>query len=165
MSLSVLAQQKILRQQAKIMFPYFIEITSSEYGTFYYVNADEDREYTDENGITHTYTACCFTIQPPDKTESKIGDAKITFSAIYNNSEWIKKIRQMEERATIRIVAAIIYENGNEEGIEPIYNTEFTLADCSWNESEISWAMKFDEGMDIIMPCDVMDEINCPAIV
>ena len=95
------------------------------------------------------------TIRIPVTWFNHIIDEKYTI-----DPEWMKMVKQVVDWAYDEG-----YQDGKEEGIEPIYNTEFTLADCSWNESEISWAMKFDEGMDIIMPCDVMDEINCPAIV
>lgn len=156
-----LAKQQILRQQMHAMFPYLIKIEHDDYGTFYYANTDSDITYD-----SHTYTACCFSIQPPDKTESKIGDAKLNFSAIYNNREWVKKIRNTVKRGTITLVASIIYTAGNVvDGLEPIYDTEFKLTDVSWDESTLSWTMKFDEGMDIVMPCDKLDEIICAGVV
>lgn len=161
-SLSNKAKQQILRQRIHAMFPYFIRITFPSMGTFRYVNTDEDMSYQGE-----TYLASTFSINPPEKTESKIGDGQLTFSAIYNSGEWIKKIRECpsDERGTIEIIAAIIYTADNTiDGIEPIYDLEFSLTDASW-ENEISWVMKFDDGMDIVMPCDVMDEIICPGVV
>lgn len=156
-----LARQQMLRQQMHAMFPYFIKIEHPDYGAFYYVNSDEDIEYNEQ-----TYTACTFSIQPPDKSESKIGDAKLTFSAIYNNREWIKKIRDTVKRGKITLTGTIIYTAENTvDGIEPLYDTEFTLTDVSWDESTLSWTMKFDEGMDIVMPCDILDEIICPGVV
>ena len=160
MSLSNKAKQQILRQQMCAMFPYFIEITSDNV-VYRYVNADDDMVY-DNN----TYTACYFSITPPEKTESRIGDGKITFSAIYNNREWVKKIRNTTTRASIRIVAAIIYTaEGVANGIEPIYDTEFELCEASWDDESISLTMKFDTGMDIQIPSDKMDEIVCPGVV
>jgi len=156
-----LAKQQMLRQQMHAMFPYFIKIEHEDYGTFYYVNADEDIEYDNQ-----TYMAVTFSIQPPDKSESKIGDAKLTFSAIYNNREWVKKIRDTVKRGKITLTGMIVYSAENVvDGIEPIYDTEFTLTDVSWDESTLSWTMKFDEGMDIVMPCDTLDEIICPGVV
>lgn len=160
-SLSAKAQQQILREQMQAMFPYFIEIETSDFGTFYFVNADEDKTYNKK-----TYTACCFSIQPPEKSDSKFGDGQITFSAIYNNKEWIKKVRDLSDRARIRVVAAIIYSDGKTTNeIEPIYDTEFDLTNASWNEEAIQWTMKFDTGLDVVMPCDKLDEIICPGIV
>lgn len=156
-----LAKQQILRQQMHAKFPYFIKIEHPDYGTFYFVNSDDDMEYDNQ-----TYTACCFSINPPDKTESKIGDAQLNFSSIYNNREWVKKIRNTVKRGTITVMAMIVYTAQNTvDGIEPIYDTEFILTNVSWDESNLAWTMKFDEGMDILMPCDKLDEINCPAIV
>ena len=160
-SMTELAKQQILRQQMHAMFPYFIKVEHPDYGTFYYVNADNDMTYDNQ-----TYTACCFSIKPPDKSENKIGDAKLEFSTIYNNREWVKKIRNTVKRGTITVMASIVYTAENTvDGIEPIYDTEFTLTDVSWNETDLSWTMKFDEGMDIIMPCDKMDEIICAGVV
>ena len=160
MALSNKARQQILRQQMIAMFPYFIEISLGG-ETSYFVNADEDKVFGGR-----TYTACAFSIKPPDRTESSIGDGKITFSAIYNNREFIKKVRMNSERGTIRVVGAIVYSaDGTDEGTEPIFDTEFMLTDASWNDDEISWTMRFDDGMAIVMPCDVMDEIVCPGVV
>ena len=155
------AQSEILRQQVHASFPYLIEITYDDYGTFRYANSDDDLDFEG-----NTYTACTFSVAPPDKTESKIGDGKLTFSAIYNNREWIKKIRQTQKRGKIRVVGAILYaENYSVDGIEAIYDTEYTLSDVSWNESELTFTMKFDDGMDIVMPCDTIDELTCPGVV
>lgn len=161
------AQSEILRQQVHASFPYLIEITYDDYGTFRYANSDDDLEF-DGN----TYTACTFSVAPPDKTESKIGDGSLTFSAIYNNREWIKKIRGTSKRGKIRVVGAILYaDNYSVDGIEAIYDTEYTLSDASWsedasrNESELTFKMKFDDGMDIVMPCDTIDELTCPGVV
>lgn len=162
MSLSNKAKQQILRQRMHAMFPYFIEIENEDLGTFRYVNADNDMEW---NG--NTYEACFFSIQPPDKTETKVGDGTLTFSGIYNSGEWIRKIRSTCKRGTVRIVAAIIYTDGNiVDGIEPIYDTDFILSDASWDAEsrEIKIVFKFDEGMDINMPCDTLDEIICPGV-
>lgn len=156
-----LAKQQILRQELHAKFPYFIKIEHPDYGVFYYVNSDEDLEYD-----SNLYTACTFSVQPPEKSESKIGDAKLNFSSIYNNREWIKKIRETVKRGKITVCAAIIYTAENViEGIEPVYNTEFSLTDVSWDEETLSWTMKFDEGMDIVMPCDKLDEIICPGVL
>lgn len=156
-----LAKQQILRQQIHAMFPYFIKIEHPDYGTFYYVNADNDITYDNQ-----TYTAVCFSVQPPDKSDSKIGDAQITFSSIFNNREWVKKIRDTVKSGTITIMASIIYSAGNVvDGIEPIYDTQFTITNVNWDEGNLSWTLKFDEGMEINMPCDFMDEVICPGIV
>ena len=163
MSLSNKAKQQILRQRMHAMFPYLIKISFPSAGTFRYANVDDDLVYNGE-----TYTACTFNINPPDKTESKIGEGKLTFSAIYNSGEWIRKIRDCpsDERGTIEIIGAIIYTADSiVDGIEPIYDLEFSLTEASWGDEEISWTMKFDDGMDIVMPCDVMDEITCPGVV
>lgn len=162
MSLSYKAQQQILRQRIRAMFPYLIKIYFPSYGSFYYINADEEKQWQG-----HTYVPCMFSINPPDKTESKIGDGQLTFSSIYNNSEWIKKIRSCPsgERGTIEVVGAIIYSADNvQDGIEPITDTVFTLSDATWTNETITWTMKFDEGMDIVMPCDRLDEIVCPGL-
>lgn len=163
MSLSNKAKQQILRQRMRAMFPYFIEIENEDFGTFRYVNADNDIEYGGQ-----VYEACYFSIQPPDRTETKIGDGTLTFSEIYGTGEWVRKIRSSDKRGTLRIVAAIIYSADNiVDGIEPIYDSDYILSDASWdNDSrEIKIVFKFDEGMDINMPCDKLDEIICPGAV
>lgn len=145
------------------MFPYFIEIENDELGTFRYVNADEDMSWGGK-----TYLGACFSIQPPDKTENKIGDGSITFSSVYESGEWIRKLRSTTKRSTLRVVAAIIYSADSIiDGIEPIYDTEYIMYDASWDgeSGEIKITFKYDEGMDISFPCDEMDEIICPGVV
>lgn len=164
MPLSNKAKQQILRQRMHAMFPYLIKIHFDSLGDFYYANTDEDLLYNEK-----LYTACTFSVKPPDKTESKIGDGSISFSSIYNNSEWIKKIRKIprKEQGSVDIVASIIYSADEViDGIEPIYDSEFVITDVNWDDKDsISITLKFDDGMDIVMPCDIMDEIICPGIV
>lgn len=160
MSLSFLARQQILRQQMHAKFPYLIEITVDE-TVYRYANTDEDITF---NG--NTYEACCFSVGMPERTESKIGDGRLTLSTIYDNGAWIKRVRQMSKRGSVRVIAVIIYSAGNViDAIESIDGMEYQLTNASWNDTELSWTMKFDEGMDIVMPCDTMDEIICPGVV
>lgn len=161
MILSNKAQQQILRQQMHAMFPYLIKITNDDFGVFFYVNADNDITWNDE-----VYTACCFSVKPPDKSESKIGTGTLIFSGIYNNGEWIKKIRQTENFGKIEVAAFIEYKDGNINGIEKIYDSEYSVTNVEWNNEngEISISFKFDDGMDIVIPCDTLDEIVCPGV-
>ena len=168
MSLSPKAQQQILRQRMHAMFPYLLKITFPSFGTFRYSNTDDDIYYEEDDNVTYKYTACTFSINPPEKTESKIGDGRLNFSSIYNNHGWIKKIRTCPygEIGKVEVVGAIIYTAGQTvDGIEAIYDTEFMLSNASWSDDGISWDMKFDDGMDVVMPCDELDEIICPGVV
>ena len=155
-----LAKQKILRQRVQAKFPFLLEITHEDFGSFYYVNCDDNITYDG-----HEYIASVFKFSPPDIQMGKIGNASLEFSAIYNNREWIKKIRTTDKCAYLRIVASIIYVENSIEGIEPIYDLEFSMKNVTWDEQNLRWDLIFDEGMNLNFPCDKLDEINCPALV
>ena len=163
MSLSPKAKQQILRQRMRASFPYFIKITNPDLGEFRYVNSDSDMSFENE-----TYTACYFTMSPPEQTESKIGDGSITISGLHNGGEWIRNVRTSQKRSTLEVVAAIIYSEGLVvDAIEKIYDLVFTITSASWSSdsSAVKLGFIFDEGMEIVMPCDTIDELTCPGVV
>ena len=144
-------------------FPYLIEITHELYGTFRYANCDEDVVYAGE-----TYSAGYFLIDPPERKDNSIGDAKLTISAI--DQEWIAKVRSLPQdqaRATIKFMAVIQYDDDmNVEYVEPIDILEFSLTRASWdNNFLLSWDMTFDSGMAILIPCDRVTSQKVPASI
>jgi len=157
------AKQQMIRMETQAKFPYLIEIThytskTDTTGTIYrYANSDKDITY-EEN----TYTASCFSINPPEKRTDTITDATLTISAI--DQEWIYKIRQTQKRAKIRFIAIIQYENDNVESIEAIDDIDFDLSKANWNDTSITWTMEFDTLADIQIPCETVDERLCPAL-
>jgi hypothetical protein len=134
-----------------------IEITPNGDPPLYYTDASENITYDGK-----VYTAAAFTIQPPDKDGSKIGDATLTISAI--DQVWIEKIRETQIPAKLRIIAAIVYKEGSFAGIEPLEENSFTLRAANWNDISISWSMHFDENMAIIVPAEKCNAQICPGI-
>jgi hypothetical protein len=104
------------------------------------------------------YNASTFSLQPPDRDGSKIGDATITISAI--DQVWIEKIRSTQLPAKLRFVAAIVYEEGSIAGIEPIEENSFTLRAANWNEISIQWSLIFDENM-----ANIITSVKCTPTI
>jgi hypothetical protein len=156
------AQREIARMETQAKFPYLLEVTYKTTGmnepvTEYYANASEDVEFGG-----HIYTASFFSIDPPDKDGSKVGDATLTISAI--DQTWIEKIRTLDGKATAKFVAAIVYDNENGGyDVENIEQYSFTLRGASWNEQSIQWTMVFDERMQIAVPCGEVTSQTFPG--
>lgn len=157
--MNVKAKCEMLKRETFAMFPYLIEITLNN-GTIYrYSNSDDD--ITFENNV---YTGACFSISPPDMSESTIGNGTLTISAI--DQEWIKVIRQESKRARIRFVASIVYDDNNGiETVEAIEDTSYILTEANWNDTQISWLMVYDEDISIVIPCDTATALKTPALV
>ena len=145
--MNAIAQKRIAAQRTEAKFPYLIRITHPEFPDMLYANSSENITYLDD-----TYAAASFSIQPPDRDNSKIGDATLTISAI--DQEWIEKIRATQIPAKLQFKAVIVYEDGAISGIEPLEENEFTLRNASWNDLAITWSMTFDENMAVIAPVD-----------
>jgi hypothetical protein len=137
-------------------FPYLIEVTHPAFATFRFANSDEDIIYEGQK-----YESAYFTIDPPDRDGSKIGDGQLTISAI--DQLWIERIRTIQTAAKIKFLATIAYDDGVVSGVEPIEEMEFTLRIANWNENTITWAMVFDENMAIRVPCDRATALKCPG--
>jgi hypothetical protein len=154
------AGQLISRQETYAKFPYLIKVTHPDLGTLRYANSDSDIIYP---GDGETYKAAYFTIDPPDRDGSGIGDGQLSISAV--DQAWIERIRGAQAAAKIRFIAAIAYDDGGGvSGVEPIEETDFTLRAASWNEETITWAMVFDENMGITVPCDKATALKCPGV-
>jgi len=137
--------QKILSAQMIIAkLPYLIKISHPEFGDMYFANSSDSISY---NG--NIYNAASFTVQPPDINGAKIGNATLTISAI--DQFWIEKIRETQTSAQLQFMAAIIYDELGNMGIEVLEENNFTLRAASWNEISISWEMSFDERMNYII--------------
>jgi hypothetical protein len=150
------AQREIARRNTQAKFPLLIEITSDDIGSLHYANSDQDIIY--EGDI---YYASIFALEPPDKDGDKIGNARITISAI--DQEWIYRIRSTQKPARLRFIAVIIYgDNGNYQ-LEKLEENSFTLRSASWNEIAISWDLIFDENMTILLPAEDCTALTCPG--
>lgn len=148
-------KKELLKTEGTSSFPYLIHVHNDDLGDFYYCNYWKDITYEGK-----VYKASSFQIDPPEKTQSKIGNATFSFSIA--DQAWIEKIRSTQKRSTIEFVAVIVYEN---DTIEPIEDNIFTLTSARWNESTLTWDMIFDENMDILIPCDIMNGLNTPGCV
>lgn len=152
-------QNLLVQNDVPASFPFLIEIwkPSEPSNIERYVNASDDKEFEE-----HTFTASYFTVQPPEKTESGVKDATITLSTI--DQTWIEKVRTTQERYKIRFVAVIDYDDDGTESIEALDDITFTLTNATWAETTIQFTMKFDEGMNINVPCQKLDQFIAPAL-
>jgi hypothetical protein len=152
------AEQLIARQETYAEFPFLIKVTHPLYpAPLYFANSDGDIAYGG-----NVYKAAYFTITPPDKDGSKIGDGQLTISAV--DQFWIEKIRTTQIPAKIKFMAMIVYKDGEVLGAEPMEEMSFTLRAVNWNEIEITWAMVFDENIAINVPCDKATALKCPGV-
>jgi hypothetical protein len=158
MPISDFSKRLLTRQRTAASFPCLIEVTHPNYPAgLFYTNASEDIEYGDK-----TYHAAAFSVQPPERDGSKIGDATLTMSAV--NQAWIEKIRETQIPAKLKFIAAIVYKEGTIAGLEPLEENSFTLRAASWNEISITWSMHFDENMAIVVPAEKCTAQTTPGI-
>jgi hypothetical protein len=154
--ISASAQRQIAQQRTSASIPFLIKITPYDEAPMFYVNSSV--------GITYKgdiYNAATFSIQPPDKDGSKIGDGTLTMSAI--DQVWIQKIRAAEKPAELKLIAVIVYNDGVTTGIEPLEENNFTLRMANWNEISITWNMTFDENQSILVPADKCNAQTTPG--
>ena len=151
-------QNLLVQNYVPASFPFLIEVwkPSDPTNIERYVNATEDKVFEE-----HTFTASSFRVTPPEKTENGIKDASITISTI--DQTWIEKVRTANERYKIRFLAVVDYYD-EIETIEKLDDITFTLTNATWKETTIQFTMKFDEGMDVNMPCQKLDQFVCPAL-
>ena len=152
-------QNLLVQNFVPASFPFLIEVwkPSDPTNIERYVNSTEDKVF--EN---HTFTASSFKITPPERNESGIKDAQITISTI--DQSWIEKVRTTNERYRIRFLAVIDYDESGTEYIEKLEDITFILTNASWQEMTIQFTMKFDEGMDVNVPCQKLNQFICPAL-
>jgi hypothetical protein len=151
------AQRELARTNRKSEFPALIKIASEDLGDFYYANSDQDILYEG-----HTYLASAFSLEPPDRDGDKIGNARITISAIADNQIWIQRIRTTQKPAKLHFIAAIRFGEGNMQ-FEKLEENSFTLRTASWNETTVSWELVFDENMAILLPAEDCTALTCPG--
>jgi hypothetical protein len=144
MPVSPFSKRQITQQRTAASFPCLIEITHGDDPEMCYTNASENISYEGK-----VYNAAAFSIQPPDRDGSKIGDAVLTMSAV--DQVWPEKIRGTRIPAKLRFIAAIVYQEGSIAGIEPLEENSFTLREADWDEISVSWSMRFDERMAVII--------------
>lgn len=155
------AKQRLVRLNTQAEFPYLIEVTyyNKDGGVEIYRYANSDNNISFEGNV---YESSCFSLQPPEKTQTSIGNASITISAV--NQEWIRRIRDTQKRAKLRFIATIVYDENGEQFVEAMEDYEFTLTEAKWNDITISWTMEFDNKMNIRIPCDSATSHKIPSL-
>ena len=157
MPLSAMAKRKLVGMETDACTCFLIEITNEELGTFRYVNLGFPVEYEGK-----TYSAAGFNISPPEKSEGKVGNSRISISAV--DQEWIQRIRTpTKEKSRMHLVSAVVYEGDGGTEVESIDELDFTLTQAEWDDVTISWDMEFDDVTNINVPCDVADSLNFPG--
>jgi len=152
--LSAINKKKLASHDRTIKLPYLIKITHYKpSGTSYYFFANSSESITYNGDI---YNSAVFSIQPPERDGSKIGNATLTICVI--DQQWIERIRETQIPAKLEFIAVIVGE-----GIEPLEENSFTLRNASWNEISITWEMIFDENMAIIVPSDRCNAMTTPG--
>jgi hypothetical protein len=152
------AQRELARRNTQAKLPVLIKVESEDFGDLYYANSDEDILYDGNK-----YLASAFSIEPPDRDGDKIGGARISISAIYDNQTWIQRIRTAQKPARLHFIAAILFGEGDAQ-FEKLEENSFTLRSASWNEIAISWEMVFDENMTILLPAEDCTVLTCPGV-
>jgi len=151
------AKRQILRSRTSAEFPFLIEITHPTYGVMRFVNRDEDVLF--EGNV---FTGSCFEVSPPKKEGGDIIGAYLSITDI--DQAWIAKIRSTQQRATIRFIAAFLYEDGS-LNIEALEDLEFQLVGATWGDTgQINWTMVFDTTLDINIPCDSATFSKVPGV-
>lgn len=163
-------KQQILRQQMHAMFPYLIKIDWKNGTISRYVNADEDidfEEYDGETTSTETYEAHTFSLQLPEVGNQGTGILKL--SKFDDNTNLIAMLRELPtgKRPTIEITGTIIYTEGQTiDEVEVVYDSKFFLTSPSWgDDTDITFTIKIDEGLEVQMPCDSLNEITCAGVL
>ena len=152
------AKSELFKMQTRAKFPFLVHIHNDDLGDYRYINSD-----TNETFEGKVYEAGYFYIDPAEQTESSIGNARLTISAV--DRTWIEKIRTTQKRSTIRFIAAIVYTEDGTKKIEPIEDNAFELTSAQWNDDVITWTMIFDDKMNILIPCDTIGANTFPASV
>jgi hypothetical protein len=135
--ISAKARQELARREKHALFPYLIHIEHEDFGSFYYANSSDSITY---NG--HVYEAATFSIDPPDRDGSKIGNALITISDV--NQLWVQRIRSTRKTAKIHFVAGIKYSDNGQIRFEILEKNSFTLRLATYNGVIVTWEMEFD---------------------
>jgi hypothetical protein len=157
------AKKEILKQQCYANFPYLIIISEETSGTeLCYANMDSDVDVTID-GEVKTFSAHAFSLSTFTYSEDKISNGSLT---LYDSAlEIIPIVRNVNKRFSIRFVKKINYQKDGEWTMETIDDVQGTLSDFSWSDDgTISCSIVFDEDMDIVMPIDKFDSVNCPAL-
>lgn len=152
MSVPRRAEQEMRRMETRAKFPYLVRIHNDDYGDLFYANCDRAVSYGGDE-----YEPAWFEFSPPERSESSIGNASITISALPDEKgdSWVSRIRGTQKRSTIEIVAVMVYEEGGRTECEAVEGMRFELTGASWNDEAITWQMVFDDNMNILVPCDI----------
>jgi hypothetical protein len=135
--ISAKTQREIARREKHATFPYLIQVEHEEFGNFYYANSSGDITYAGR-----VYQSATFSIDPPDRDGSKIGNASITISDV--DQFWVQKIRTTNRAAKIHFIAGIRYNDNGTMRFEVLEKNSFTLRLATYNGVMVTWEMEFD---------------------
>ena len=166
-------KEQILRQQMHASFPFLIKIDWKNGQVSRFINADEDVEYEEydegtDTTSTETYEAYTFSLTIPESSNKGYGTGTLNLSRLNDNTNIIGIIRSLPigQRPTIEVKGLIVYTDNSVEEIETIYDSMFYLTKPSWGVgTDVVFTVKTDEGLDIQMPCDVLDETTCAGVL
>ena len=173
MSLTNKGKEQILRQQMQASFPFLIKIDWRNGQVSRFINADEDteyEEYDESTGTTstQTYEAYTFSLVLPDMSDKGFGSGSLNLSRLNDNTNIIGLIRNLPigQRPIIQIKGLIAYVDNSISEIETIFDTMYYLSNPNWGEgTDITFSVKADEGLDVQMPCDEMNEATCAGVL
>jgi len=148
-------KQQIKRMNTTASFPVLIEIKYQDKSgnILYYRYTNADKTIIVEE---HEFTPYNFSVTNGEKTNTSIGNGKLTLSSI--DQEWIGRIRNASIRkdklSTCRVLECVNYVQNNTEQTDILEENDYVLKAANWEDKSVQWTMLFDEDMDIIIPCD-----------
>lgn len=150
-------KQRLVRMETQASFPFFIKIHYDDGNgneiVENYVNCDEQKVFDGE-----TYQPAYFIVKPPSRSNSTVTDGQLTLSTV--DQSWIVKVRNAQKRMKCEVVGAMIYDTQGGYTIESIEESSFTMVRASWNEETMSFALMFDDRMNLQVPMDIATTIK-----
>lgn len=111
----------------------------------------EDKKYLPAN----------FIFELPSEDGKKVGDTKISISAI--DQRIIEVIRSIDSNPIAEITAVFQYISETEITFKKLYNYRFEMQSVEWNGVSAQWKLMFDPAMNVNIPADLATSIRCPS--
>ncbi len=155
--ISLSARRAMFAQSSSGVFPILIKIEHASLPEpLRFVNNTEDLSYGG-----YVYHACPFRFDPPDETEDKITNARITIDAI--DQTIVAAIRGMTTPATLTGVA-MYWNNEGTPIFEPLVEWAFTLRDVEYDAFSVSGTLIYEDRLDIMIPYREMTPQDVPGV-
>lgn len=107
------------------------------------------------------YLPAHFSFELPSQDGKKVGDTKITISAI--DQRVIEIIRSINSNPTAEISAVFQKINDSEIIFKKLYHYKFEMQSVDWNGISAQWKLIFDPAMNVNIPADLATAQRCPA--